>query len=175
MRSWSGSKGLAFASFVAIALVVDQLVKAHVTERLEVGARRAILGDFLSFAHVPSMGGAFGFFRDWLPADQLVGFFVLAGATACIVLVFYRSLARGEQGSAAGLGLILGGLASHVVDRLRYGTGLDCLHIGSPDGNRVPDFSVADVAIVLGVATLIVELLATEMAARATERTPHRG
>ena len=45
----------------------------------------------------------------------------------------------------------------------------------SPDGNRVPDFSVADVAIVLGVATLIVELLASEMAARATERAPRGG
>ena len=68
---------------------------------------------------------------------------------------------------------MLGGIASHTIDRLRYGSGVHFLHFGSVTSNRLPDFSLADVAIVLGVATLIIELLATEMTARASERPGH--
>ena len=68
------------------------------------------------------------------------------------------------------LGAMLGGIASHTVDRLRYGSGVDFLHFGPPTSNVLPDFSLADVAIVLGVATLIIELLAAEFTARAAER-----
>ena len=79
-------------------------------------------------------------------------------------------LAPREQGNAAGLGAMLGGIASHTIDRLRYGSGLDALHVGPVTSNAVPDFCIADVAIVLGAATLVVEMLATEMAGRASER-----
>ena len=63
-----------------------------------------------------------------------------------------------------------GGIASNAFDRLRYGSGLDFIHLGSIDSNAVPDFNLADVAIALGVVTLIVELIATEMATRSAER-----
>ncbi len=140
---------------------------------LDVGGRRAVLGNVLSWTHVPAMGGAFGFFQDWLPGAQLIGFSALALCATAVIGVFYRGLAPGEQGTAASLGAILGGIGSHTIDRLRYGSGLDFLHIGPTTSNAIPDFSLADVAIVLGVATLIVELLATEMASRAHERTTH--
>jgi len=87
-----------------------------------------------------------------------------------VILTFYRGLARGEHGSAAGLGAILGGIASNTIDRVRYGSGVDFLHVGSTTTNTLPDFNLADVAIVLGVVTLVVELLATEMATRVSER-----
>jgi lipoprotein signal peptidase len=165
-----GTKRAVFIPAAAVALTLDQLGKLHVTRLLEAGARQPIIENVLAWTHVPSMGGAFGFFHDWLPGSQLVGFALLALAAACIVLFFYRGLAPGEQGSAAALGSILGGIASQTADRLRYGTGLDFLHVGPISSNTLPDFNVADIAIVLGVVTLIIELLASEMAARAAER-----
>ncbi len=165
-----GTKRVAFLPAALIALAADQLGKLHATETLAVGDRVSLVGDWLALTHVPAMAGAFGYFRDWVPDAQLIGFSSLALCATVVLILFYRGLARGEQGSAAALGAILGGIASHTVDRLRYGSGLDFLHVGSVTSNTVPDFSLADVAIVLGVVTLIVELLATEMAARASER-----
>ena len=165
-----GTKRVVFLPVAGIALALDQLGKSHVTQLLEVGARQPIITDVLAWTHVPSVGGAFGFFRDWLPGSQLIGFALLSLCAACIIVFFYRGLAPGEQGSAAALGSILGGIASQTIDRLRYGMGLDFLHIGPVSSNTVPDFNVADIAIVLGVVTLIIELLASEMAARAAER-----
>ncbi len=167
-----GTKRAAFLPVAIVALGLDQLVKRHVTQTLDVGDRAPLLGDALALTHVPAVGGAFGVFRDWLPGAQLIGFSALALCATVAIVGYYRALAPREQGNAAGLGAMLGGIASHALDRLRYGSGLDSLHVGPLDSNAVPDFSLADVAIVLGVATLVVELLATEMAGRAAER-PH--
>ncbi len=164
------SKHAAFLPTALVATACDQLSKLHITHLLEVGAREPVLGQLLALTHVPSMGGAFGLFGGWRQGAQLIGFALLALCATVIIVSFYRGLARGERGTAAGLGAMLGGIASQSLDRLRYGTGLDTLHVGSTTSNLVPDFDLADVAIVLGVVTLIVELLANEMAARATER-----
>jgi lipoprotein signal peptidase len=165
-----GTKRIAFLPVALLAVLFDQVGKFHTTTTLEVGARRPLVGDVLALTHVPSMGGAFGFFRDWLPGAQLIGFALLSLCATAIIVSFYRHLAPREQGSAAALGAMLGGIVSHTFDRLRYGSGLDFLHLGPITSNAVPDFNLADIAIILGVVTLIVELLASEMAARASER-----
>ncbi|MAG30762.1 MAG: signal peptidase II [Deltaproteobacteria bacterium] len=164
------SKRMVFLPAIIVVLALDQVGKQHVVQTLGLGERVPLLGDLLALTHVPSAGGALGVFRDWLPGAQLIGFALLSTAATLLVLSFYRRLAPGEQGAATALGAILGGIASNGIDRLRYGSGLDFLHLGSTSADALPDFNLADVAIVLGVVTLIVELLATEMAARASER-----
>jgi len=172
-ESMRATKRMAFIPTGLLALAVDQLAKAHVTTTLEVGARTPLFGDMLALTHVPSMGGALGFFRYWLPDAQLVGFATLAVCATLVIAALYRRLAPRESATAAALGAILGGISSQAIDRLRYGSGLDFLHLGPLDSNVGPDVNLADVAILLGVVTLIVELLATEMAARASERPRH--
>jgi len=165
-----GTKRAVFLPMALVALALDQLGKFHTSTTVDPGARERLFGDWVAWTNVPAMGGAFGIFRDWLPGAQLIGFSALALAATLVLVLFYRALAPVEQGTAAALGALLGGIASHVVDRLRYGSGVDFLHLGSPTSNAVPDFSLADVAIMLGAATLIVELFATEFATRVAER-----
>jgi lipoprotein signal peptidase len=165
-----GTKHAVFFPVALLTLGVDQLLKRHVTQAMEVGGRMPLVGDALALTHVPSGAGAFGIFRDWLPGAQLIGFSTLAVCATLAIIGYYRAIAPGEQGNAAGLGAMLGGIMSHAFDRLRYGSGLDSIHVGPIRSDAVPDFSLADVAIVLGAATLVVELLATEMAGRAAER-----
>lgn len=164
------SKRLVFIPLAAAVVLFDQLGKFHVAHTIEVGARIPFFGDGLALAHLPAAGGAFGIFRDWLPGAQLIGFALLSIVSIIVVILFYRGLAPGEHGSAAALGAILGGVASNALDRVRYGSGVDFLHLGSVHADALPDFNFADIAIVLGVVTLIVELLATEMATRVSER-----
>ena len=164
------SKRLAFFPLSFAVVLLDQLGKFQVARTIEVGARAPLIGDVLSLAHLPAAGGAFGFFRDWVPSAQLTGFALLSIVSIAVIVLFYRGLAPGEHGSAAALGAIFGGIASNSLDRVRYGSGVDFLHLGSVTADTLPDFNIADIAIVLGVVTLIIELLATEMAARASER-----
>ncbi len=148
----------------------DQLGKSQAMGRLAEGERVRLLGEFLSLAHVESSGAALGLFRSWSAESQSMVFGFLSLVCAAMVLFFYRGLARGEHGSAAALGAILAGVFSNAIDRFRFGAGIDFLHLGAPDSAWLPDFNLADVSIVLGVVTLIVELLATEMATRAQEK-----
>ncbi len=147
----------------------DQLGKSQAMGRLAEGERVPLLGEFLSLAHVESSAAALGLFRSWSAESQSMVFGILSLVCATIVLSIYRGLARGEHGSAAALGAILAGVFSNAFDRFRFGAGIDFLHLGAPDNTWLPDFNLADVAIVLGVVALIFELLATEMATRAQE------
>jgi signal peptidase II len=65
------------------------------------------------------------------------------------------------------LGLILGGSLGNLSDRAFRGEVVDFLHFRLWQGVAWPDFNVADTCIVLGVTALIIELLASEGAARA--------
>lgn len=163
-------KGLVLLGTGALVLGLDRFGKEHATSVLASGERVPLVGDLLSLAHIESSGAAFGLFRSWSLESQAIVFGVLTILCAGIVLSFYRSLAPGEHGSAAALGAILAGVLSNAFDRIRFGAGIDFLHLGSPRALAMPDFNLADMAIVMGVLTLIVELLANEMATRAQER-----
>ena len=164
------SKRLAFLTLASLVALLDQVGKFYATNRIPSETHLPLIGDVLSLAHVPSTSSAFGFMAGWAPGAQLIGFALLSIITTIVVVSFYRGLAPGEFGSAAGLGAILGGIISNAFDRLRVGSSIDFIHLGSTNVEALPDFNLADIAIVLGVVTLIVELLATEMAARASER-----
>jgi len=164
-RKWISFLPTAFA----VALV-DQVGKLHATTTLEIGTRQSLVADVLSLAHLPVTGDAFGVMHGSTQGVQLAGFALLSIVTTIVIGFFYRGLGPREFGSAGGLGAVLGGVLSHSIDRIRVGASVDYLHVGAAAGDMLPDFNLADLAIVLGVVTLIVELLATEMAARASER-----
>jgi signal peptidase II len=163
-------KGVALLVAALCVFGFDRLGKFNAMSSLAVGERAPFMGDLVSWTRVESTGAALGLLQGFSPAAQAWVFGLLSIICALLVMSFYRGLAPGEHGSAAALGAILAGVLSNAFDRVRFGFGVDFLHLGAPDAAHLPDFNVADVAILLGVLTLIVELLATEMAARAQER-----
>ena len=166
------SKSLAFWVAGLLVFALDRLGKQWALRTLEPGERMALLGDVLGLAHVRVSGAAFGWMDDWESTTRLGALGLLSLACLIVVVGFYRGLGHGEVGSGAALGALLAGVFGNFVDRVQYGVGIDFLHFGSTTTLRVTDFDVADLGIMLGAVTLIVELLASEMAARARERPP---
>ena len=68
---------------------------------------------------------------------------------------------------ALALALILGGAVGNFSDRILRGEVVDFMHIRWWGGYAWPDFNFADMFIVVGVAALIMDLLASEAASRA--------
>lgn len=163
-------KTVALCGAASVVFGLDRYGKYAAMQRLEIGERVPLLGDLLSLTHVESLGAALGLFATWSTSAQSWVFAVLSLVCTALLVSFHRALAPGEHGSAAALGAIGAGVLSNALDRFWLGSGIDFLHLGPPDAARLPDFNVADVAILLGVLTLIIELLATEMATRAQER-----
>src|SRR5262249_49171779 len=83
-------------------------------------------------------------------------------AAIVFIITIYRRL-RPEQGAMKwGLPLALGGAVGNLVDRIRYGWVVDFVDVYvARDGRQHhwPTFNVADIAIVLGVVFMAIEMV----------------
>jgi signal peptidase II len=155
----------------ALSLPLDQLSKILVDRNLTYADRIPVIQGFFYLTHVRNPGAAFGLFSDGDSSLRL-GFFIAISVVAIgIILSFFRQLAPGDRLSALALGLILGGAVGNLVDRVMRGEVVDFLHFRLWGGVSWPDFNLADSFIVVGVAILVLELLASEGENRASAET----
>ena len=150
---------LALVVIAVAAAVADQVTKMIVSNRLALDDSVHIAGPF-SIHHVQNSGIAFGLFASATP----VVIVLTAIAVAWMLWFFARSGARHPILPVA-LGLVVGGSASNLVDRVRSGHVTDFL-----DFRYWPAFNLADTFIVVGVAILFVALAAADR--RPTRPTP---
>jgi signal peptidase II len=133
--------------------VCDRLAKVWVMDVLAATHTREVLGDFLRFTYVRNPGVAFGLFADHgLPLG-----WISIVALAAVLWLALRAPVRAWPRSVA-LGLILGGAAGNLYDRLRYGSVLDFIDVGIGP-HRFWTFNVADAAISVGVVVWAAHLL----------------
>ncbi|WP_440997273.1 signal peptidase II [Arhodomonas sp. SL1] len=140
----------------ALVLLADQATKAWAVATLTAYRPEPVLL-FLNWTLSYNPGAAFSLLADhggwqrWL-------FTGLALAVSAYLIWWLRRVLPGERLVAGALGLILGGALGNVIDRLRLGHVVDFidLHAG---GWHWPAFNIADSAITLGVAALILAAL----------------
>ena len=134
------------AVFVAV-LAADQLAKAIVRGSLATGERRNVF-PAVDLVHVRNEGIAFGILggsRTWLVVLVVVA--ALGG-----LLVFF-ALNVDRRWAWLATGLLLGGAAGNIIDRLAGGAVLDWVKLP-----HWPAFNLADVAITAGVVALVVAI-----------------
>ena len=142
----------------AALFVIDQLAKlgiARLTGLSEFAAPHRITG-FFNLRFVANYGVSLGLFQAGTNSARLF-LIVLTGAIAVAVAVWMtRERNRVDQ---AALGLILGGAAGNILDRVRLGYVVDYadLHLGEWRPFLV--FNLADSAITVGVLVLLVRAL----------------
>ena len=146
------TRGLAVA---AVLVIVDQLSKSAVLGFFagsSFGAHEAI-APFFNLVLTYNRGISFGLFNT--PSGINVLLFSLLAATIVTMLIIW--LRRVESSLlAVAIGLVIGGAIGNVIDRIRFGAVVDFLdfHIGSW---HWPAFNVADSAICVGVAAMLVD------------------
>ena len=139
---------LGLSAVVAAAITSDQATKHIVASQLALDERIHVLGPF-SIHHVQNSGIAFGLFAG---ATSLVTA-LTALAVGWMLLFFARSGARHPVLPIA-LGLLIGGSASNLLDRVLLGHVTDFL-----DFRYWPAFNLADTFIVVGVGILCAAVL----------------
>jgi signal peptidase II len=142
------------AALVAAAVIaLDRATKLWVVEGLDLASRGfvRVWDPWLNFAMAWNEGINFGLF-DFGASGRWV-LVALALAICAALLVWVRR--TGGWWQAAGVGLIVGGALGNVWDRLTWGAVADFINM-SCCGIRNPfAFNVADAAIFLGAAVLI--------------------
>jgi signal peptidase II len=149
---------LAGLTTAVVLFVVDQAAKLGVTEGLKLNAMTDAhyVTSFFNLRFVANQGVSLGL----LHADTDTMRWLLVAMTGVIalgVLVWmWRETNRSEQ---AALGLVLGGAAGNILDRIRLGYVVDFadLHFGGWQPFLV--FNIADAAISIGVVILFARAL----------------
>lgn len=145
-------RGLIVAILVAAA---DQLAKLGIVVLFADKPPGAMirLTPFFNLLLTHNAGITFGMFNNGETANALI----FSGLALVVVLVLINWLRRVETVFlAVSIGLIIGGAAGNVIDRLIAGSVVDFLdfHVGSW---HWPAFNVADSAICIGVVAMLLE------------------
>jgi signal peptidase II len=144
--------GLSWLWLAAAVIVADQVTKAAIVTAFRDGGERAVTG-FFSLILTYNAGAAFSFLAG---ADGWQRWFFAAIAIAATVLIVGLLRRGGSALFCAGLALILGGAIGNLWDRLAIGKVVDFLLFHYAQW-AWPAFNVADSAITVGAALLIVD------------------
>jgi signal peptidase II len=139
----------------ALVVVLDQITKQLFWRN---GQNYDIIDGYLHITLVKNAGAAFGVFQ----GGRL--FFVIASVVAAVLITLVAlRLPRGENRRRLFLSLILGGALGNLIDRVRHGEVIDFIQIGF-QGHYWPVFNVADMAVTIGAALLVLHALRSQPA-----------
>ena len=153
----AGRRALTLYGVAAAVLALDRVTKVLAERNLQDGPVELIPG-VLDLRYTTNPGGAFGLFGGipWL--------FVAVSAVVVVAIVL-ASRRLPATASAVGLGLVLGGAIGNLIDRAIRGPGFTGEVVDFIDLHVWPIFNLADSAIVIGAAVLLLSGLRRQPAA----------
>jgi signal peptidase II len=167
MSSIDGRVRLA-AIVAAAVLVADQATKAIVQAVMP----HESFGPFFALTYVRNTGAAFGLLATYRPEIRLPLFFVVTVVAVGALVSFLRRTSPDHRWLVGALGGILGGALGNLICRVfRHGQVIDFLDVHWGE-HHWPAFNVADSAITVGVAIVLLHSLRHGDQAEATRRYP---
>ena len=143
-----------------VILVLDQLTKAIALRRLALGVPVPVAEGVFSLTLVMNPGLAFGMLSGAPDGWRWIAGVLSLVALAILSVIAARLLPTGGRWTALSLGLVFGGAAGNLIDRVRFGAVVDFLDFYWRQYHW-PAFNVADSAISVGVALLAVRMMLT--------------
>jgi len=140
----------------AIVVLIDQLTKGYISRRYGEFEFTTVL-PVLDITRMHNVGAAFSFLADASGWQRWLFIALAVGVSVAIVVWLFR-MPRSKVLLAAGLSLVLGGAIGNVIDRIRLGYVIDFIHFHW-DRAYFPAFNVADSAITVGAAFLLLDAL----------------
>ena len=138
--------------------MLDQIVKAIVRREIALNESITVIPGFFDLTRVHNTGTAFGFMNTTdFPFKTVILAAVAIGALAALAM-YAATLPASQWLARIGLALILGGAAGNLIDRITEGYVVDFVDLYW-SGWHFWAFNVADAAITVGVALMILDLL----------------
>ncbi|MBD0355597.1 MAG: signal peptidase II [Rubrobacter sp.] len=157
----SRAAGLGLALVLALfVFLADQSLKRHIEGSMRLGESTPLIPDVLRLTHIENAGGAFGIL------DGRGGLLLLGSVIAVAFVLWMLLQGPPDRVTTLGCGLILGGAAGNLLDRLTEGVVTDYLDLEFWPLEAWPVFNAADAAIVFGVLVLLLAALRSEKVSR---------
>ena len=143
-------------SIIGLILVLDQATKYLVEKHVLLYETITVVSGFFNLTHVRNPGAAFGIFAT-MP-DMWRSLFFISVTIIAVAVIAFLIRTTSERLQIIAFSLIAGGAVGNLVDRVRYGEVVDFIQWYVKD-YYWPSFNVADSAISVGVALLVVDML----------------
>jgi signal peptidase II len=148
-----------FILITLLVLVLDNLTKYFVSTAIDLNSSIEIIRGYARLTYVRNFGVAFGYFKDpgsaWKP-------YLLAGlaVVAVVVIIIYSCRMPLERVLLqVALAVTMGGILGNFTDRIMRGWVVDFIDLHIKDTFSWPTFNVADSAITIGIAILLIDTL----------------
>jgi len=157
-----------FVLLIGLAILfLDQLTKQAIRASFVYGESRPVIDGFFNLVYVRNDGAAWNILSGHGIILILISFAVLV-----LLIVYRRSFLQEQFSHRILLGLMIGGIAGNLIDRIRFGWVTDFLdfQFGS---YHYPSFNIADSAICIAVALYIITNILHEKKKREQEGENH--
>ena len=151
----AGVSLLAWLGWALLLLIADQFTKVLIMGYYQLGDSTRVTS-FFNIVRVHNSGAAFSFLAS--AGGWQRWFFTIIGTGAALLMVWLLKKHAGQTLFAFAIASILGGAVGNVIDRVLYGYVVDFLDFHWR-GWHFPAFNVADSAITVGAACLILDEL----------------
>jgi len=151
----AGVSLLNWLGWAMLLLVADQFTKVLILGYYQLGDSTTVT-TFFNIVRVHNSGAAFSFLAN--AGGWQRWFFTAIGIGAALLMVWLLKNHAGQKLFAFAIASILGGAVGNVIDRVLYGYVVDFLDFHWR-GWHFPAFNVADSAITVGAACLILDEL----------------
>ena len=132
-----------------ILIIIDQIVKYHISTHYLVGTSSVIIPKFFNITYAENTGAAFSILSNNTMLIIIISFILL--------FVLYKYVFVGNKYNGVKM-LILGGILSNLIDRVFRGYVIDYLDFNI-FGYSFPIFNIADICIVIGCVLFVFKTL----------------
>lgn len=142
---------------IAALVVADQVTKAMVVRGLPLHASVTVIDGLLNLTHVRNTGAAFGMLNAIHFPGKTIVVTMLAVLAIVAISAYAGKFANDTLPARGALALVLGGALGNLIDRARLGYVVDFVDVHYA-GWHFWAFNVADSAITVGAAVLILDM-----------------
>ncbi|MEG0994833.1 MAG: signal peptidase II [Bacilli bacterium] len=140
-----------------VVLILDQIIKYYILSSTLIIKAITIIPDFFSLRFVKNYGAAWGIFQ-----DKTFFLTIISGLTLILINKYLLNEKRFNKISIISYGLLIGGILGNFFDRIVHGFVIDYLDF-TIFKYDFPVFNLADMAIVIGIILMFVEVVRIEI------------
>ena len=139
---------------ISVNVGCDQFTKAIVREQIPPSGRITVIPDHLTLTNIENTGAFLSMGQTWFRPVKSVLLIVLPIAALLMGVYYMMRLGGRRPWFTLALGFAIGGGIGNMIDRVRYGSVTDFVHIAvGPFQTGI--FNMADVSIMIGVGILL--------------------
>ncbi len=162
MKIFLQRKFLILIMLAVVIVIADQWTKSLILKNFRLLESIDVWNGFFSLTYIQNTGAAFGVFAKADPAFRVPFFMVIPVVALTAIGFVFAKLPKNDVKLSTALSLVVGGAIGNLIDRLNYGFVVDFLDFHWKGQYHFPAFNVADSAICVGVAILMLDLVINE-------------